>query len=443
MIEPAVHVVLLLGLGAVALLAAGGGVLLFVRRRWPFIAAFAAFAVVEQHFGVDAGLRLPGYTVSPMDLLSVAGLAAAALRTMDRRGLRAADAPWVLLALVLLLAFVRGAQAFGFQPAASFYRRFFYLSAAIVYMLSFAWDGPALDRFVRGWVGVAVLLAGVVLLGWIEPRLVPGLAAREFSDVLAFDRERVLPASSALLLAQAGLIGLAARWRHGLPGRPQLLAFGLLAVMALLFHRSVWLAAWSGAVTLLALRPGLAARLVPPLATGGLLLAALWMLRLGWGGAALPQALQSAVSEPFGEASSLGWRIDGWSILLLQALADGLVTIVFGAGFGAGYERRIGAALIDVSPHNFYLETFLNAGLLGLGLWLLALLRVALRLYRGTAAAPAGAATPTGLRLEPAAALALLVTLAVYGIPYTQTAEQGLLVGALAAAARRAAGGTA
>ncbi|MBI4867592.1 MAG: O-antigen ligase family protein [Candidatus Wallbacteria bacterium] len=429
MIEELVRAVLptlFVGLAALAILA---GSTVFAARRWEMLGAFLVFSLLEQQFGFDAGIPIGGRSLSPLDLLSAAALLAAGLRLPARRRIDTLDWLWVLAALVLFAAFVRGAQSYGLLPAASFYRRFFYLSAALLYALSFPWDGPDLDRLARVWIGVAAVLTGLAILGWLEPSLVLRKFEPPESAMLAFDRERVLPSSSALILAEAGLIGLASWPRPGVPGLARLLAIPFLVVMALLFHRTVWLASLAGVATLVWFQSGLAARLGAPLVAGSLAIAWLWAMRLGFGDASLSQSVHSAVAEPFQETSSFGWRLLGWEFLLTRALSDGLATVVLGAGFGVGYARVMGGSVIDLSPHNFYLELFLNAGLLGMALWVAGMLEVGRRLVRGAESA--------GRQLDRAGALALLVTLAVYGIPYTPTSEQGLLLGALAAAARQ------
>lgn len=418
----------LLGIAGVLLIF--GCVILFTVRRWEMIIAYILFSVIEQHLGFDAGIRVIDYTVSPMDILSFAAATAAGLRILGRARTDIIELLWLLAALALLAAFAHGVQAYGFQSAAIFYRRFFYLTTAIVYVLSFPWSSREIDRLVWIWTGVALILATAAIAGWLDLMPTPWVDKRAHGSV--YDSERVLPASGALILAEAGLIGLATWSRLSTIGLQRLLPILFLVIMALLYHRTVWLATLAGIASIFLLQPRAVARLGIPLAVGFLVTVALWTLRLGLGDESLAQSMQAAIMEPFEETSTYNWRVEGWEILLSRAFSDGIATIVMGSGFGVGYGRQMGWALVEYSPHNFYLEIFLNAGLVGLALWLLAMTETGVRMFRGAAL--------TSRRLDQAGALAVLVAMSFYNIPYSLTSEQGLLIGMLAAMVRPRAG---
>lgn len=413
-------------IGIVGMLLVIGCVLLFAMRRWEMAGAYLLFAIIEQQFGLDMGIRLLNYTVSPMDFLSACAVTAVGLRLLGHGRVDIVEMLWLLVFLSLLVAFAHGVQSFGFQAATISYRRFFYVSAAIIYMLSFSWEDRDINRLLGMWMLAAVILALVAIADWL------GLSASPMMDnqilINAFDNQRVLPASSAFILAQAGLIGLAAWSRPGEGSYQRLLSILCLVVMGLLYHRTVWVATFAGIIAILLLQPRALARLGVPLAIGLLLTLALWTFQTGLGDTSLAASMKAAITEPFTEDSSYNWRVEGWQILVSRALSDGVATIVMGAGFGVGYARQMGWALVQYSPHNFYLETFLNAGLLGMGLWCLATLEMGVRIVRG--------GVPGINRLDRTGAMALLVAIGVYNIPYTLSSEQGLLIGMLAAIVR-------
>lgn len=403
-----------------------GCILLFTMRRWEMAAAYLLFAIIEQQFGLDMGVRLLNYTVSPMDFLSGCAVTAAGLRLLGRGRMDMVEMLWFLVFLSLLFAFVHGVQSFGFQSATISYRRFFYVSAAITYMLSFPWGEKDINRLIGMWGIAAAILALIAISDWL------GVFASPMTEnqilINAFDTQRVLPASSAFILAQAGLIGLATWSRPGGGSHQRLLSILFLVVMGLLYHRTVWVATFAGISAILLLQPRAVARLGVPLVIGLLLTLALWTFQTGLGDTSLAASMKAAISEPFTEDSSYNWRVEGWQILVSRALSDGIATITMGAGFGVGYARQMGWALVEYSPHNFYLEIFLNAGLLGLGLWCLATLETGVRIARGGIHVPG--------RLDRTGAMALLTAIAFYNIPYTLSSEQGLLIGMLAAMVR-------
>lgn len=403
-----------------------GCILLFTMRRWEMTASYLLFAIIEQQFGLDMGIRLLNYTVSPMDLLSGCAATAAGLRLLGRGRVDMVEMLWLLVFLSLMAAFAHGVQAFGFQSATISYRRFFYVSTAIIYMLSFPWEDRDINRLTGLWILTAVILALIAIADWLGLSASPMMSNQILIN--AFDSQRVLPASSTFILAQAGLIGLAAWSRPGEGGYQRLLSILCLVVMGLLYHRTVWVATFAGITAILLLQPRALARLGVPLVIGMLLTLALWTFQTGLGDTSLAASMKAAISEPFMEDSSYNWRLEGWQILVSRALSDGIATIVMGSGFGVGYARQMGWALVEYSPHNFYLEIFLNTGLLGLGLWCLATLETGVRIARGGINAPG--------RLDRTGAMALLVAIAFYNIPYTLSSEQGLLIGMLAAMVR-------
>ncbi len=414
-------------IGILGVLLLIGSVLLFTVRRWEMAACYLLFTIMEQQFGLDMGFRLLDYTVSPMDMLSGCAVTAAGLRLLGRGRMDMVETLWFLVFLGLLAAFVHGVQSFGFQSATISYRRFFYVSAGITYMLSFPWDNRDINRLLGLWTVAALMLAFIAITDWLGIFTAP--VGGDQVLINAFDTQRVLPASSAFILAQAGLIGLATWSRPGEGGGYQrLLSILFLVVMGLLYHRTVWVATFAGIIAILLLQPRALARLGVPLLIGLLLMLALWTFQTGLGDTSLATSMKAAITEPFTEDSSYNWRVEGWQILVSRALSDGIATITMGAGFGVGYARQMGWALVQYSPHNFYLEIFLNAGLLGLGLWCLATLETGVRIVRGGLQA-AG-------RLDRTGAMALLIAIAFYNIPYTLGSEQGLLIGMLAAMVR-------
>lgn len=414
-------------IGSVGVVLLLGCVLLFTMRRWEMAGAYLLFAIIEQQFAIDMGIRLLNYTVSPMDFLSSCAVTAAGLRLLGRGRVDIVEMLWLLVFLILLAAFFHGILTFGFQSATISYRRFFYVSAAIIYMLSHPWKDSDVNRLMNMWVLVAVILVLITLSGWFNLFSLPWVERQIVIN--AFDTQRVLPASAAFILAQAGLAGLAAAWsRPEQGGSQRLLSIVFLVIMALLYHRTVWVATFAGIATIIMMQPRAIMRLGVPLMIGFMLTLALWTFQTGFGDTSLAASMQAAISEPFKDDSSYNWRVEGWQILVARTFAGGVADIVLGPGFGVGYARQMGWALVEYSPHNFYVETFVNAGLMGLGIWCLAVAETGVRMVRG--------GLHGASRLDRAGALALLVAIAVYNIPYTLGSEQGLMIGMLAAMVR-------
>ncbi|WP_161958087.1 hypothetical protein [Azospirillum palustre] len=394
------------------------------------VVAVLAMSLLETQLGIDLGFPVAGYTVSPFDLVAMGLLIAAFFRILVAGRMTCFQFLWLVILGYGFLCFAVGVGSFGLQPAVSFYRQHFYVLAALSYSLTVAWTPPRLGRLVQIWLiagtALAALAAGEWLLGGVIPR------GRDWTQgsLYAFDQVRVLPAASALILAQAGLAGLAVWSQIRSSLVVWVLSIVLLLVSFSLFHRSVWGATFAGLGALLTSSRQRLARFAPFLLLGGVGLALLWMLYQGMGGNLLTLAFQSAIEEPFTTESSLGWRITGWKLLLERVYSSGWPTILFGAGYGAGYERQIGWTTVFQSPHNFYIAMLLDTGLVGVGLWVYGFARTAAGLL---------ARLPAGLAEWRPCLVSLLATIVIYDIPYNHLSEQGVWLGALAGIA--AAGG--
>lgn len=377
----------------------------------------------ETHLGFDLGFVAMGYTVSPFDLLSAALVSAACFRFLIAGGMSRVQLLWMVILGYGFLRFLGGVADFGLPTAVSFYRQSFYVASALFYSLTIDWTPERLERLVKIWLVVGLMLAFMTIVEWLFPNVIPRPAASNAVSLYVFDQGRVMPAASALIMAQAGIIGLVVWSEARSSVLMRVLCIFLLAISFGLFHRSVWMAAAAGIAVLLAFSRESLVRVVPFIMLGVAGAAVLWMFQQGLGGDFLTRAVQSAVQEPFAADSSIAWRVTGWELLLERAFSSGVETVIFGAGYGAGYERQIGWSTVLYSPHNFYIATLLDTGLIGVGLWVYGFVRISLGLL--------GALPPGFVALRPGL-MALFATIVVYDIPYNHLTEQGLWLGALA-----------
>jgi O-antigen ligase len=108
--------------------------------------------------------------------------------------------------------------------------------------------------------------------------------------------------------------------------------------------------------------------------------------------------------------------------------------VLVGLPFGSGWERTLPSGHTiesHISPHNFYLETFLRTGAIGL-LLMLALYYLALR-----ASARRGPAPDDGQLLSPSVLFVVIAVQLLYYITYTPDTAQAMLFGLGCAAVLR------
>lgn len=416
-------------LAAYLFVAVGLGAAFAAVNRWVPILAILGLGIVELQLEADLRVIVLGLQVSPSDLLAVALGLAGGWRFLAKSRHDAFDVAALALVVVMALLFARGAASYGVETAANGYRRYFYLSTAILYLLSFPWPPRACDALVRLVFAAGAALAGLAVLFWAFPEL--DFDFGQIGGARLYEARRVLPANSAMLIAQAGAIGVALWMRGRISPGAQLASVAMLTVMLLLYHRSVWLT-FAAAILVLALVNW---RVMWRAAIPGLGLVLAFALVLffgvGFGRDAFFEEIGSAVREPLTGQSTLDWRIEGWQILMRRTIAQGPIAWLTGSGFGIGYERLIGNALVVQSPHNFYVETFVVGGLTALAAWLAI---PALAIWRLLRAEPqAGALADRNL------ALMWLTMILVYSVPYSPSPEQALLIVLAAGLARNAA----
>ncbi|MBN9526724.1 MAG: O-antigen ligase family protein [Alphaproteobacteria bacterium] len=398
-------------------------------NRWLLILVFLFLAIVGNQLQVDLNLRIDDQSVAPLDIAFAIGALAAGLRMASGRAPDRTQTIWLGFTIVGFIAFLRGMSSYGFEVAATSYRYWFYFSAGTLFVLSFPWQPLHVDRLARLWLGIATVLLILIMILWTAPDLSPLSEDLAMQQVrYAYENQRVVGASVAFLIGQAGMIGLAA-WLAVRPV-PLIRASGpiFLIVMVLLYHRSVWVAIALGMGVLMLLHRRALYRLSVPIGLGAILLAGALMLGHGLGKDLLAEQIDSAIDEALDQNSTLTWRLEGWQVLLSRAIGEGPVVWVFGSGFGVSYERQLGYSTVTVSPHNLYVELFVNAGLLGVGLLLWFQVRTVRLLY-----VSANAENPD--LLDRRSAIAMMATLMIFSIPYSPSLEQSVWLGALAAMA--------
>jgi O-antigen ligase len=125
-------------------------------------------------------------------------------------------------------------------------------------------------------------------------------------------------------------------------------------------------------------------------------------------------------------SGSAGERLNSWTEIVNNWAAAGPQSIAIGQSFGSDGSRFVhdekGAIRkLTYTAHNMYVQTLFNAGLLGLGAFLVAVVYVVRGLYRVCAAGQGGP--------EAQALLVLVIMQLVYYVPYGTDYLQNLIFG--------------
>lgn len=390
--------------GVDALLALAVGALFvvefaFVIRRWPvvFVWLLTGVVVLDSYAVMRDGVRFGAVQVYAVDVIAAAGAVSLLLSVNAAR--RSAPALKLIIGL-FVLAMLRGVVAFGPETAGNGARVLF----AFLVATGFAAQRSDVDlgRAIRGaWRAASGIFVATALV----------FLARNGFGTYASSGARPLSAPQALVLSQAGLTYLADSGR-----RSRVLAAVCLAAVLVSQQRTVWFASVAGLLAL-TLQPsrslGAAFRRRLSGARRYLLVAAvLGGVLIVIGPEGLRNSTNTATSSATAESGTLSWRLEGWDALLDDYVTSDVVDQVVGRAAGSGFDRVVGGVEVSVTPHSMYVTLLVSLGFLGFGGYLLLLAR----------------ALQLSARRE-SSLWALLWTLAVFGVGYQLSAEQGLLLG--------------
>jgi O-antigen ligase len=361
-------------------------------------------------------LILIGISVYPEDIvysvLALAGMIRLA-QFGPRKYLRSPYMGWIFFGMLILVAFIRGVVAFGPGAAGVEVRKFFYFFSGTLYFGTFALSSTKIKSISKIWFCVSILLVLCAFLRWYAELL--GLPmAEKWSSRGAM---RVLSAAETFFLAQALLVCLYLRMGRGIAFEMRHFAILLLPVVLLLQHRTVWVVLLVSIFFILLREGMLRKRVLLVISTGSVAIAVVLLIVVG--DHEMDKLIASAAN-----LSTWEWRVSGWKALIGEHMRNP-IDILIGKPFGAGYGRFIGPYnnLVEVSPHNFYIELLLRLGLVGFSCFLFiykGLLQY-FWLYQQNTQGPAYFYS----RLFSTLALTHLV----YFITYSPNHEQGILLG--------------
>ena len=391
---------------------------------------FALLLVLATYFMEVVFVEYPGFWVGiylyPGDVVFGLLAAVAIARLFLAREMPGWPVLWLLLGVVIFISFALGLEKFG-KSAGTEFRNYFYIWSTGLYFWTFRYDEVRTRRIVIAWLACGMLLVGLALIRWAAElmNLPIALSWRGTGDVAEF---RVLPSGATLFLAQCFMI-LAYRVTARAASRWTWLAvIVLFASVVAMQHRSVWIAAMAGILALYVFMPGrVRLKLTQAALIGAVMVGvpAIGLVAYGALDKLVYSVQSSAVSGADFERGTAGGRMYGWNQLLQQMRpAD----YILGKPFGSGYERREvpnARWLATYDPHNFYLQTLLRAGVIGLFLWL-AIYFVSMKRALGKGVDAAWADLPP--RLLCVLLVTQLAFTIAYGFPYVQTLLLGMVM---------------
>lgn len=421
---------LLLPLLGVLALAALGVVDRLIRRTELGLGLVAlSVASVALPPSIELSASLGPFAVYADDVIyGLLGVAAVA-RLIRKRRLHPLHWLLVIFLVISVVAAVQGMSLHGPGSALNEARKNIYFSLAALYVGSDQSSEGREDAFARTWFGLGAFLLTLSIFRW----------GAFFSGVHSLlpegDSLRVLASFETLVMLEALVLGMALLGTDTRPsdsrlsiGRPlhrriEALSAGLFLAIVLMQHRTLWIALLMATAFLVARNPRITGRLVVIVVIGGLVASTALLVVFGQG---VERIVAEDVSAAAQRVDTFEWRVEGWKELLERDRPDTAPEWLFGQPFGGGWDRYLGGQRITVSPHNYFLESFLRVGLVGLLVLLTIYAVTIMRLYPSS--------RRSLLLRHDALAIGLMVQVLYFSTSHP-SAEQGAFLGAAVAAA--------
>ncbi|HBN08159.1 MAG TPA: hypothetical protein DD435_05780 [Cyanobacteria bacterium UBA8530] len=368
-------------------------------------------------------LAVGGISVYFMDILAiplfVAGIGRLGYSFHIRRRIDANKVFLLLWSAVLFFSFLRGVGAHGIVGAGNEFRTYFHFICVAVIAASLEPTGLRCSGLLKSWLRVAALIMLIALARWVLMPL--GLFSPEEIGVEGL---RVISAEQTLVLFQAFFILLSLQLIQQKSGKLHIFAYIIPFFLIFLQHRTVWMVALCS-LLLLHLYEQQTRPFLRKIAIMTFIICNVALIPLL--GGEIAGKMQHSIQEPTNtEDSTFAWRIEGWQSLI-DLGSFSLSDYAIGQPFGKGYVRYINNQEVDVSPHNYFLQTLLRTGIVGLALLLLLYGGMIKKLLKYARARTDSTWIFRSLGI-------LLIGELIFYLTYNPRYEQGILVGLALAA---------
>ncbi|MGA7245582.1 MAG: hypothetical protein WBX19_20540 [Terracidiphilus sp.] len=379
-----------------------------------------AFATETTAVGIPP---LPiGLNVYVLDIACAVLFIAASLRYAERKvKINKARAAVLAINLFFLVATVRGVAAFGVKDAGLASRSLFYVYASLLYFSSFRIREKQQREIVRVWLWIAAYLVGLALFRWVATALGLAIAASWMDAETSMMRVLNAQETGFLCFAFFFCLVLVSHGKATLLER--VLMYVLPPVIILLQHRTVWLLFIVGVLQMSG-RARQIRKLILSLLV--VLLAALVISLSLFKFVDLREMLIDSATN----SDTMMWRVGGWYQLVMNRNAT-VMDYLVGQPAGSDMTRVIGRNVVDANPHNFYVQTYLCQGLVGLGilLWLFfSRIRHARRPLRSIQGRTCRRRSYIPQRMWPVFLVAMMLFSLTYPLHHTQAVLLGMAV---------------
>lgn len=416
----------LLLIAFLALLGTLGVLALDALIRRPVAVTSVILALIVLSTAVEDGtlrsVELAGFRVSPADIGFSLVAGAAVLRYLRLARTSPQQKTLVALGAVCVASLLFGISSGPIDGAVNEFRNYLAFVGPALYFSTVETSRETREGMSRAWMWTGVALGILVVLRWASA--FGGFSLGIF-DTSSGTTLRVIDGPPTLTIAAVALVLL-------LPGihgrdlrrkREEQVGAALLLISVVLNRRALWIALVVVLVVLVA-RDRRVGRRVTSFVVAGAVLFAIAVPLL-----ATQDEEDDSVAVPVTDTDNLEWRLEGWEALVDSGPSQPDEFLV-GLPFGTGYERSIEGVERASTPHNFYLQTYLRTGIIGVTALLL--------VYSLTIPALASRGLDDdSIPFARGHLLLLLVMQVVWLFAWLPLAEQGIILGLAVAAMSR------
>ena len=320
------------------------------------------------------------------------------------------DLPILLFGVLITVSYMRGLQMFGLESATNSLRNTLYFYMTLLSIVVLGWSAISLPKFIYAWGFISWLIFGIVLLRWA----MVGTGLLQNSNWIASGggMVRVINAAQTLFLLQTVIFALSIPKGIKLMPFQRALPWALIPTIVVLQHRTVWVILLFILIWF-AIKTKKVLIYLPLLTLGFVFIFMLIMSSLG------NNFVFESITGSAQNLQTFNWRLESWSQLLSPTRYRSFTDYVIGQPYGTGYVRYLYGSMYstETSPHNFYIQTFLDVGAIGLILLLYFYLKSLIRLKRNQGI----------LVCKPF--FLLIVSQLLFFLAYPPNYEQGLLLG--------------
>lgn len=407
----------MLALGGIEVLA--GLCVLFARRPMSAVALILA-SLAAQIFMLQPPSISVGATIYLPDVIFLAMMIVAILRMRLESGMHGLQVVMFALGSIFIINVFRGIGLVGLQPAINEARPYFYFLSGMIFISSIKLNEKLLDQALRHWLRFSLFFVVAATFFWVAMLASLPIQAVWSREAVGWGNSpfRVLSVQQAMYLSSAMFVSLGFRLSNlGKPWQRSAFIWLLLAVM-LLTHRTIWIVSLVGILFLLVSSSRMRTKYglkVPIIAT----LVAVALITFGSGN------ILVSVEKLATNLTTFTWRIESSQALLSDFRVRDITDRLIGQPFGLGYERVVEGSTVEIQPHNFYIQTLISMGFIGLLLLLFLYIKailsaISLNRAEGTDVNPV---------MDSKILMVLIIGQLLFFVTYGVTVEMGIMLG--------------